>query len=240
MFSGGVADSPSRPFGNQFAWGLLFAGRQLIGSPEHIIVNIKCGSHASDHSALNASQQGPDRGQGEAAPVRRLSQDVAAESSHANAARLWLTPCSQRRPRRAASAAKLSRAAARRNQRPKFSTVSTQVSGDSRSRRRIGNNSAGTGPRLSGRVGRPVQSTNSFPASRQSRPGSGSDPGNRFHQRRATSSSLHWPAMPGRFRSTKWSVPAKAPVKEHRVTRRTTPASLQQLSALGSLHSSRS
>jgi len=96
MFSGGVADSTTRPFGNQFAWGLLFAGRQLIGSPEHIIVNIKCGSHASDHRALNASRQGSDHGQGEEAPVRRLGQDVATESPYANAARLWLTPCSQR------------------------------------------------------------------------------------------------------------------------------------------------
>ena len=40
-------------------------------------------------------------------------QDVATQSPHANAARLWLTPCSQRRPRRAASAAKLSHAAPR-------------------------------------------------------------------------------------------------------------------------------
>ena len=57
-------------------------------------------------------------------------------SLYANAARLWLTPCSQRRPRRAASAARLStRPAASRNQRPTFSTVSTQVSDDSRCRR---------------------------------------------------------------------------------------------------------
>jgi hypothetical protein len=68
-------------------------------------------------------------------------RDCAMRSYHE---RLWLTPCSQRRPRRAASAARRStRPAARRNQRPKFSTVSTQVSGDSRSRRRIGDHSAG-------------------------------------------------------------------------------------------------
>jgi len=66
--------------------------------------------------------------------------------------------------------------AARRNRLSKFSTVSTQVSGDSRSRHRSsGDNSAGIRPRLSGRVRRPVQSTNLFPASRQSHPESGSD-----------------------------------------------------------------
>ena len=37
----------------------------------------------------------PKRRHGEEAPVRRLSQDGATQSTHANAARLRLTPCSQ-------------------------------------------------------------------------------------------------------------------------------------------------
>jgi len=63
--------------------------------------------------------------------IDRLSASrcgLAITNDYANADRLWLTPCSQRRPRRAASADRLStRPAARRNQRPKFNTVSSHV-----------------------------------------------------------------------------------------------------------------
>ena len=73
--------------------------------------------------------------------------------AQAKAARLCETPCIHFKPRRAASAAKLSaRPAARRNQRPKLTTISTQISLPNPKRRRIGANSAGIAPRLSRRT----------------------------------------------------------------------------------------
>ena len=82
------------------------------------------------------------------AQFERSVTDAVLLTEHAATSPAGDIPCNQHRSRRAASAVKFSaRPAARINQRSKFSTVSTHVSADSRSRDRIGANSPGIVPR---------------------------------------------------------------------------------------------